>query len=110
MQTDVQRGIIDGRPLKDWWENSPHGAFNRKCRDLGVHLFFGDEKVPGIYEVEISYTIRESGTKYITVEAFNEEDAERLAFDKFDDSDVDDYEVVHITRKDLSSWESVHEK
>lgn len=94
MQTDLQRGIIDGRPLRDWWENSPHGAFGKKCNELGIRLLFSDtEEVPAIYEVEIRYTYRGRGTQYVTVEAFNEKDAEKLALDKFDDSGIDTFDA-----------------
>lgn len=92
-------------------ENAPYGAFHRKCEDLGIHLFFGSsDSTLGLYEVAISYRYRGRGTAYVTVEAFSEEDAEKLALEKFDETDIDTYdaevddcEVESITRSELPS-------
>lgn len=92
--TDLQKGIIDGMTLRDWWENTPHGAFMRKCTELKIPLHFGDgTEVLADYEVEIEYRYSGTGRTYIKVQAFNEEEAERLALDKLDESDVDTYDV-----------------
>lgn len=109
MNTDLVKGIIDGRTLKDWWENTPYGAFANKCAELRIPLSFGNTgEVLGTYEVEISYRYSGRGTAYVTVDAFNEKEAEDLALDKFDGSDIDPYdfeiddcEVQDMTRKEI---------
>lgn len=94
MDTNLEHGIIAGKTLKDWWENAPHGAFRNKCAELGIPLFFGDgTDVLGRYEVEISYRYSGYGHTHITVNAFNKKEAEKLALAKFDEHEVDTYDL-----------------
>lgn len=94
MQTDLTKGVIEGRTLKDWWENSPYGAFKKKCDELNIPLFFSDspDDVLSVWDVEIEYSYRGRGVHYMKVEAFTEKDAEAMALKQFDDADIDPYD------------------
>lgn len=89
MQTDLSKGIIDGKTLKEW-SDAPHGAFSKRCAELGITLDFGPRsETLTKYEVELRYTFRGYGYTTITVEAHDEKEAEKLALEVFENRDVD---------------------
>ena len=103
--TDLAKGIIDGKTLRQWWNDAPCGAFHKKCAELGIKLVYGDEKAgTKLYSVEIRYTFRGRGYQTVEVEAESEKEAEKLALEKFNemdvdfwDGEVDDTEVRSVT-------------
>lgn len=91
---DARRGIVDGKPLKDWID-APAGAFAKTVReqvDPYYGLPEGDEPAPLMYRVRVRYSYipepePEYASKTYEVEALSEEEAEEKARDMFDDDD-----------------------
>ena len=107
MQTDLAKGIVAGKTLRQWWDETPYGAFGKKCAELGIKLEFGERTTePQTYEVEIRYTYRGSGYTTVTVEAESENDAEKKAIEKFNDMDVDCYDA-QVDHAEVRSVEKV---
>lgn len=108
METNIEKGIIGGRPLRDWWDNSSAGEFKKACSALGINLSFSDDPRENIekYTVSVRYTFSGHGYQDFTVEALNEEEAEKVALKQagdypfdFDDAEVDDIEIDNVTKQ-----------
>lgn len=103
MTTDLAKGIVDGKTLREWWETAPHGAFQAKCAELGIKLEFGEKGKDKRYSVEIRYTFSGYGYRTVEVEAESEAEAEGKALEAFEgmhvdfvNGDVEDAEVHSV--------------
>ncbi len=108
MATDLARGIIDGKTLRQWWDDAPFGAFQNKCNQLGMKLVFGENSDElKTYEVEVSYTYSGRGKTTLRIQAASEKRAEEMALERFDDSDIDcsDAEIDDVEVEEVNKIE-----